>query len=271
MADNVDFLLHRLKTARIDRDLSRVEAEVWRRIDTKRGEIFDGRAECAGFRHADTAATPERARDRPARLEADERSIQRDSSHRRQILRSPYRAPAGCRHRQPGACGCSDGGHGLWPRSPAGKHARRTRAGRTAACDHHVRAGHSRCADARAANDLRPQGARCPDRICLRQAVRDEPTDGVLAIAARGGDQAAFAVLMRRHKAWLYQFIRRYIADRDDAYDVLQESFVSTWGALARYDPARPFEAWLRRIALNKCRDRARRNTVRRTALRMFG
>ena len=101
--------------------------------------------------------------------------------------------------------------------------------------------------------------------------MRDEPADGVLAIAARGGDQAAFAVLMRRHKAWLYQFIRRYIADRDDAYDVLQESFVSTWGALARYDPARPFEAWLRRIALNKCRDRARRNAVRRTALRMFG
>jgi len=76
---------------------------------------------------------------------------------------------------------------------------------------------------------------------------------------------------MRRHKTWLYQFIRRYVTDRDDAYDVLQESFVSTWGALSRYDPERPFEAWLRRIALNKCRDRARRNSVRRAALRMLG
>jgi len=101
--------------------------------------------------------------------------------------------------------------------------------------------------------------------------VRDEPSDASLAVAARAGDQAAFAALMRRHKAWLYQFIRRYIADRDDAYDILQESFVSTWGALARYDPERPFEAWLRRIALNKCRDRARRNAVRRAALRMLG
>jgi RNA polymerase sigma-70 factor (ECF subfamily) len=63
---------------------------------------------------------------------------------------------------------------------------------------------------------------------------------------------------MRRHKGWLYQFIRRYVADRDDAYDVLQESFVSAWSALSRFDPERPFEAWLRRIALNKCRDRAR-------------
>ena len=95
--------------------------------------------------------------------------------------------------------------------------------------------------------------------------------DASLAVAARQGDQAAFAALMRRHKGWLYQFIRRYVADRDDAYDVLQESFVSAWGALSRFDPERPFEAWLRRIALNKCRDRARRDAVRRAALRLFG
>jgi RNA polymerase sigma-70 factor (ECF subfamily) len=95
--------------------------------------------------------------------------------------------------------------------------------------------------------------------------------DAFLAVAARQGDQAAFAALMRRHKGWLYRFIRRYVADRDDAYDVLQESFVAAWGALARFDPERPFEAWLRRIALNKCRDRARRDAVRRAALRLFG
>ena len=71
---------------------------------------------------------------------------------------------------------------------------------------------------------------------------------------------------MRRHKGWLYQFIRRYVGDRDDTYDVLQESFVSAWGAIARFDPERPIEAWLRRIALNKCRDRARRNAVKRAA-----
>lgn len=99
----------------------------------------------------------------------------------------------------------------------------------------------------------------------------DDLADASLAIAARSGDQAAFAAIMRRHKGWLYQFICRYVADRDDAYDVLQESFVAAWGAMTRFDPERPFEAWLRRIALNKCRDRARRSAVRRTALRLFG
>jgi RNA polymerase sigma-70 factor (ECF subfamily) len=99
----------------------------------------------------------------------------------------------------------------------------------------------------------------------------DDLADASLAIAARGGDQAAFTAIMRRHRGWLYQFICRYVANRDDAYDVLQESFVAAWGAMTRFDPERPFEAWLRRIALNKCRDRARRSAVRRTALRLFG
>ena len=99
----------------------------------------------------------------------------------------------------------------------------------------------------------------------------EELSDAALAISSRQGSHSAFAALMRRHKGWLYQFIRRYVADRDDAYDVLQESFVAAWGAIARFDPERPLEAWLRRIALNKCRDRARRNAVKRTALMVLG
>ena len=94
----------------------------------------------------------------------------------------------------------------------------------------------------------------------------DEPPDAALALAARQGDHNAFAAIMRRHKGWLYRFIRHYVADREEAYDILQESFVSAWNALSRFDPERSFAAWLRRIALNKCRDRARRNAVRRAA-----
>lgn len=94
----------------------------------------------------------------------------------------------------------------------------------------------------------------------------EEPPDGALALAACQGDHNAFATIMRRHKGWLYRFIRHYVADREEAYDVLQDSFVSAWNALSRFDPERSFTIWLRRIALNKCRDRARRNAVRRAA-----
>jgi RNA polymerase sigma-70 factor (ECF subfamily) len=39
---------------------------------------------------------------------------------------------------------------------------------------------------------------------------------------------------------------------------------------LDSYDPARPFLAWLRVIALNKCRDFGRRQAVRRLVLGTF-
>jgi RNA polymerase sigma factor CnrH len=81
---------------------------------------------------------------------------------------------------------------------------------------------------------------------------------------ARRGDQAAFSDLVRRHQHPLYRFIRRYVGEADEAYDLLQETFVAAWESLARFDEAKPVGPWLRRIALNKCRDWSRRRTVRR-------
>ena len=97
------------------------------------------------------------------------------------------------------------------------------------------------------------------------QGVADE----ALAVAAARGDRASFETLMKRHKEPLYRFVRRYVGQADDAYDILQDSFVSAWSSLGRYDAGRPFVPWLHRIALNKCRDFGRRQAVRRTLLRL--
>jgi RNA polymerase sigma-70 factor (ECF subfamily) len=51
----------------------------------------------------------------------------------------------------------------------------------------------------------------------------------------------------------------------------VQDSFISAWMALHRYDNQKVFAVWLRAIALNKCRDFGRRQTVRRRFLRLFG
>jgi RNA polymerase sigma-70 factor (ECF subfamily) len=93
-----------------------------------------------------------------------------------------------------------------------------------------------------------------------------DPSDSDAALAARAvrGDRPAFDRIVQRYQEPLYRFIRRYVGDADEAYDLLQETFVSAWQALGRYDPARPAATWLRRIALNKCRDWGRRRAVRR-------
>ena len=91
-----------------------------------------------------------------------------------------------------------------------------------------------------------------------------------LAAAARRGERKAFETLVRVHRDFLYRFIRRYVGDADDAYDLLQETFISAWLALRRFDTRQPFGSWLRAIALNKCRDHGRRGAARRRLLSLF-
>jgi RNA polymerase sigma-70 factor (ECF subfamily) len=74
-------------------------------------------------------------------------------------------------------------------------------------------------------------------------------------------------MLVTRHKARLYRFARRYVGNADDAYDIVQQSFVAAWKGLGGYDPERPFPPWLQVILLNKCRDHERRERVRRMLL----
>jgi RNA polymerase sigma factor CnrH len=91
--------------------------------------------------------------------------------------------------------------------------------------------------------------------------------DAALVAATLAGDESAFTALVTRHKKWLYRYIRRYVHEEAEAHDVLQESLIAAWRGLKSYDSNRSLDIWLRRIALNKCRDRARRLAVRRIIL----
>ena len=96
------------------------------------------------------------------------------------------------------------------------------------------------------------------------------PSDEALALRAQQGDRRAFDALVTRHKSVLYRMVRRYVGDADEAYDILQDAWISVWETLHRYDAKRPFIAWVRVIALNKCRDYSRRRRFRRLILQVF-
>ena len=85
-----------------------------------------------------------------------------------------------------------------------------------------------------------------------------------LQTSAAHGDVVAFETLVGETKAGLYRFVRRYVGDADETYDLVQEAYAAAWLAIRRYDPERSFEAWLRTIAINKCRDWSRRRHIRR-------
>jgi RNA polymerase sigma-70 factor (ECF subfamily) len=88
-------------------------------------------------------------------------------------------------------------------------------------------------------------------------------SDRDLAALALGGRQDAYREFLTRYKAPVFRLIRSNVGDESEAMDLTQESFVAGFAALGRYDGERPFRVWIARIALNKCRDWARRRRVR--------
>ena len=94
------------------------------------------------------------------------------------------------------------------------------------------------------------------------------PSDQTLA-ARR--DRRAFSRLMAATQDDLHRFVARYVGDAEEAMDLVQETYVAAWLAISRYDPDRPFGAWLRVIALTKCRDWSRRRRVRRMVRGIMG
>jgi RNA polymerase sigma factor (sigma-70 family) len=60
-------------------------------------------------------------------------------------------------------------------------------------------------------------------------------------------------------RARLQRFIRRYVPDRDEAEDILQEAFYELVGAYRLLQPIEQAGAWLLRVARNRIIDRFRK------------
>jgi RNA polymerase sigma-70 factor (ECF subfamily) len=69
------------------------------------------------------------------------------------------------------------------------------------------------------------------------------------------GDLDAFEALFRRHQAAVYRWIVRIVRDPGIAEDLTIETFWRIHRSHARFDPARSFAAWARRIATNAALD----------------
>ncbi|WP_379160870.1 RNA polymerase sigma factor [Paenibacillus sp. sgz5001063] len=77
---------------------------------------------------------------------------------------------------------------------------------------------------------------------------------------ARGGDQEAFAELVRRYKGHVYRYAVGMLTNRMDAEDVSQEAFVKAFYSLPGLDNEYAFSSWMMTIVSNLCKDRLKKN-----------
>lgn len=77
--------------------------------------------------------------------------------------------------------------------------------------------------------------------------------------AVLNGDSTAFANLVELYQEKLYQLAYRMLYNRQEAEDVVQETFLRVFKSLANYDESMKFSTWIYRIATNLCIDQLRK------------
>lgn len=80
----------------------------------------------------------------------------------------------------------------------------------------------------------------------------DAEESGLVA-ASCGGDQVAFAELVRRHETRVFRLAGRFFRRREDVEDVAQDTFMTAWRRLGTYAARAPFEHWITRVCLRLC------------------
>jgi RNA polymerase sigma-70 factor (ECF subfamily) len=86
------------------------------------------------------------------------------------------------------------------------------------------------------------------------------PTDAALIAAWQGGDEQAAAELVRRHTRALARLLAGAGAPEADVDDLVQETFIRAFRAVAKFRGQCQFRTWLLTIGANVLRDAYRRD-----------
>ncbi|MBA4067641.1 MAG: hypothetical protein C0501_28835 [Isosphaera sp.] len=106
-----------------------------------------------------------------------------------------------------------------------------------------------------------------PIAALVRSAVPDDRPDADLLAAAAGGDDRAFAELVRRHGPLVWSACRRLLPDRADAEDAFQATFLVLARRAAHLRDPAAVGPWLHAVAVRTARC-VRRGNARRLVRR---
>ena len=80
----------------------------------------------------------------------------------------------------------------------------------------------------------------------------DSGAEEELVAAAKGGDEGAFESLFNRHQRKIFSLALRYTRVREDAEDIVQQTFQKAFVNLQKFEGKSSISTWLTRIAINE-------------------
>jgi len=87
------------------------------------------------------------------------------------------------------------------------------------------------------------------------------PTDNELVERIQSGDTGPLEELLTRYEDKVYNLAYRMVGNREDAEDVLQETFINVIRALDRFQGRSSFSTWIYRVAANTALTRLRKQS----------
>lgn len=78
-------------------------------------------------------------------------------------------------------------------------------------------------------------------------------SDLELATRSAGGDDSAFAEIVRRYTPRVFRFVSRFFRQRGVVEEIAQDVFLRIFTQLKSYEGRGSFEGWLTRITVNTC------------------
>jgi RNA polymerase sigma-70 factor (ECF subfamily) len=85
-----------------------------------------------------------------------------------------------------------------------------------------------------------------------RQNIEGQDEEATLVLAAKSGDGHSFEILIVRYRRRILAIARRFTRIREDAEDIVQQSFQKAFVHLHKFEGKSSFSTWLTRIAINE-------------------
>lgn len=86
-------------------------------------------------------------------------------------------------------------------------------------------------------------------------ASNDTDSDKQLVARVQKGDQRAFDLLVIKYQHKVSAIVARYVHDREEVKDIVQEAFIKAYRALGSFRGDSQFYTWLYRIAVNTAKN----------------
>jgi len=114
--------------------------------------------------------------------------------------------------------------------------------------------------------EMLPSSANVGNRMSVNRTDQEEIHALIKRI--KQGDRSAFGTVTQQYQKKVFLLAYSYFGNKDDALDIVQETFLRLYQKAHMYQKGRNFQNWLLQIAKNLCTDYYRRSYGKEKALR---